>query len=68
MSFVTTMHLRYPDHSEEIESLNRVLHELERAKPLPPELVRTVEFILARLDHLMLAPRAKLSVYDQRVT
>jgi hypothetical protein len=67
MSFVQTHRLDYADHSEEIVSLNRILKEIEEgARPLPPSLVKTVEYILARLDHLMVAQKAKLSVYDQR--
>jgi hypothetical protein len=68
MSFLTTMKLEYPDHSEEINSLNRILRGIEEgARPLPPGLIKTVEYILARLDHLMIAQKACLKVYDQRV-
>ena len=68
MSFIMPMKLEYADHGEEIASLNRILKEIEEgARPLPQSLVKTVEYILARLDHLMTAQAATLKVYDQRV-
>lgn len=67
MNTITSMRLEYADHSEEIGSLNRILREIEGGtRPLPPALVKTVEYILARLDHLMVAQKACLKVYDQR--
>lgn len=63
---VQTQKLEYPDHSEEIVSLNRILAEIEAgARPLPESLVKTVQFIIARLDHLMTTGKAKLKLYDQ---
>jgi hypothetical protein len=64
---IQTQRLEYPDHKDEIASLNRILHEIEAgSRPLPPALVKTVEYILARLDHLMTSDAARLKIYDQR--
>lgn len=64
---IQTQRLEYPDHKEEIVSLNRILREIELgSRPLPDNLVKTVEYILARLDHLMTTDAAKLKIYDQR--
>jgi hypothetical protein len=64
---IQTQRLEYPDHREEIASLNRILAEIEAgARPFPDNLVKTVEYILARLDHLMTAQNACLKIYDQR--
>lgn len=63
---VQTQKLEYPDHKDEIASLNRILAEIEGgARPLPDALVKTVEYIIARLDHLMTTGKAKLKLYDQ---
>lgn len=64
---IQTQRLEYADHSEEISTLNVILHDIESGpRPLSPHLVRTVERILARLDHLMTADTATLKIYDQR--
>jgi len=63
---IQTQCLEYPDHSEEIASLNRILAEIEAGqRPLPDSLVKTVQFIITRLDHLMTTDKAKLKLYDQ---
>jgi hypothetical protein len=61
---IQTQRLEYPDHSEEIASLNAIL----AAIPLPhtPEVKASVDLILARLDHLMTTQNAQLKFYDQR--
>lgn len=62
-----TQRLEYPDHRDEIASLNRILAEIQAgSRPLPPSLVKTVEYIIARLDHLMTTDKARLKTYDQR--
>lgn len=66
MSFISTQRLDYEDHGEEIASLNAILADIQSCQPFPAELKSTVEGILARLDHLMVAERAVLSIYDQR--
>jgi hypothetical protein len=64
---IQTQRLEYPDHRDEIASLNRILAEIESGtRPLPDSLVKTVEYILGRLDHLMTAQGARLNLYDQR--
>lgn len=64
---IQTQRLEYPDHRDEIASLNRILSEIETgSRPLPPPLVKTVEFIIERLDHLMTTDKARLKLYDQR--
>jgi len=64
---IQTQRLEYPDHKEEIASLNRILREIELgSRPLPDNLVKTVEYILARLDLLMRTDTAQLKIYDQR--
>lgn len=63
---IQTQRLEYPNHSDEITSLNRILVEIETgSRPLPPSLVKTVEYIIARLDHLMTTDTARLKIYDQ---
>lgn len=63
---IQTQKLEYPDHRDEIASLNRILAEIEQgAQPLPDNLVKTVTYILGRLDTLMTAQKAVLRIYDQ---
>jgi hypothetical protein len=63
---IQTQRLEYPDHRDEIASLNRILHEIETgSRPLPESLVKTVNYILARLDHLMTTSAARLKIYNQ---
>jgi hypothetical protein len=66
MKAVLTRRLDYPDHAEEILSLNRILQEIETgSRPLPPQLVKTVEYILERLNHLQLSSAAQTRPYNQ---
>jgi hypothetical protein len=66
MKAVLTRRLDYPDHAEEILSLNRILKEIgEGQRPLPPSLVKTVEYIIDRLNHLQLASAAQTRPYNQ---
>jgi hypothetical protein len=62
----TTQCLTYENHEDEIASLNHILAQLQQGEPVPA-LEPTISYILARLDRLMLASRAKLIRYDQRV-
>jgi hypothetical protein len=64
---IQTQRLDYPDHREEIKSLNEILSLIEQgSRPLPENDVKAVEFLLARLDHLMTTDSARLKIYDQR--
>jgi hypothetical protein len=62
----TTQCLSYEDHEDEIASLNHILAQLQQGEPVPA-LQPTISYILARLDLLMVASRAKLTRYDQSV-
>lgn len=61
---IQTQRLKYVSHAAEIEHLNSILASIP--KPYPPELQSLVETILGRLDVLMTAQGAELSLYDQR--
>lgn len=65
---ISTQKLEYPDHKEEIASLNAVLASLQFGYPLgyPARLQPTVLMIMERLDVLMTAQSAHLKLYDQR--
>jgi hypothetical protein len=65
---IQTQRLEYPDHREEIKTLNRILADIQFGYPQghPPSLDHTVRNILDRLDHLMTAQNARLAFYDQR--
>lgn len=65
---VQTHRLEYPDHKEEIETLNEVLESLQFGYPsgFPEMLQPTVTMILERLDQLMTTSNATLKAYDQR--
>ena len=66
MKAILTRRLDYPDHAEEICALNRILKEIgDGHRPLPPSLVKTVEYILERLNHLQLASAAVTRPYNQ---
>lgn len=66
MQAIHTRRLDYPDHAEEIRALNRILKEIgDGHKPIPPSLVKTVEYILERLNHLQLASAAQTRPYNQ---
>jgi hypothetical protein len=67
MSFMIQQRLEYPDHREEISSLNEVLAKIQFGYPQghPPEMESTVRFILARLDQLMTTEKAILQDYNQ---
>ena len=60
---VQTQELHYPDHKEEIASLNKILAEIQACQPFPPALQSTVEDILRRLEFLMTAEKATLKLY-----
>lgn len=64
--FVQTQRLDYPDHKEEIAYLNNLLARFQDMKPFPLEYKPVVENLLARLDCLMLASKARVSLYDPR--
>jgi len=64
---IQTQRLDYTDHSEEIASLNTILAGIQSSGD-HPELSETIAHILERLDHLMTAQGARLSLYDQRVS
>ena len=64
---VQTQRLDYADNCEQISALNKILADIQRKGNFTPDLQETVDFILARLDHLMLGQKAHLSLYDQRV-
>lgn len=61
---IQTMRLDYADNREEITALNKILADIQRKGQFTPDFQETVDFILNRLDHLMIGP--KLSLYDQR--
>jgi hypothetical protein len=65
---VQTYKLEYPDHKEEIATLNEVLASLQFGYPkgFPERLQPTVTMILERLDQLMTTSNAKTKLYDQR--
>jgi hypothetical protein len=65
---VQTQKLEYPDHKEEIATLNEVLASLQFGYPqgFPERLQPTVTMILERLDQLMTAANARIKLYDQR--
>lgn len=65
---IQTQRLEYPDHREEIKTLNAILADIQFGYPNghPPEMEHTVRLILDRLDHLMTAQNAQLKLYDQR--
>ena len=65
---IQTQRLEYPDHKEEIRSLNEVLASLQFGYPegFPERLQPTVQMILERLDKLMTTQNAQLKIYDQR--
>jgi hypothetical protein len=60
-----TMRLDYPNHAEEIASLNLILAGIQRGGT-QPELKDTIDHILARLDHLQQGNFATVRLYDQR--
>lgn len=62
--FVQTQRIDYPDHSEEIAFLNKILDGLP--KPFPDVCAGLVAQVLARLDQLMVASQARVSLYDPR--
>ena len=64
---IQTQKLEYPDHSQEIRTLNQVIAVIRANYPqgYPPQLHPTVGFVLKRLDELMMAQKAVLKVYDQ---
>lgn len=59
--------LEYPDHSEEITTLNAILADIQFGYPQghPPEMEATVRRLLARLDELMTTNKAVLKDYNQ---
>lgn len=63
---IQTMRLDYADNREEISALNKILADIQRKGQFTPDFQETVDFILNRLDHLMIGQQAKLSAYDQR--
>lgn len=62
--FVQTQRIDYPDHADEIASLNGILADIQAKGTFAPALQPVVEKILARLDHLMIASKAQVRVYD----
>lgn len=65
MKAIMTRRLDYPDHADEIAALNKILQELGTRKPLPPHLVKTVEYIIDRLNYLQLSSAAVTRPYNQ---
>lgn len=64
--FIQTQRIDYPDHREEIASLNSILADIQAKGTFAPELQPVVDKILARLDQLMIASQAQVRLYDPR--
>ena len=60
--------LEYPDHNEEIATLNRVLEVIQKSYPdgHPAELEPAVKVMLKRLDDLMTTAKAVLKDFNPR--
>lgn len=65
---IQTHKLEYPDHKDEIATLNHVLASLQFGYPhgYPERLQPTVDMIMGKLDQLMTAQNARIKLYDQR--
>ena len=64
MQSIQTRRLDYPDHAEEIASLNFILAEIQQSGTRP-ELAEVIAHVLSRLDQLMTLSKARVSIYNQ---
>ncbi len=64
---IQTQRLEYSEHTEEINTLNKILATVQANYPsgYPAEMHPAIALVLSRLDQLTSAEKATLRPYDQ---